>query len=69
MHPKANQTGICLIRAEAQANLVMITIHLTQDISQKSAERVITVAGVEEAVDTVRAFLTSFTESSQTETV
>ncbi|MEW9553364.1 hypothetical protein [Nonomuraea sp. NPDC050783] len=68
MHSKPNRTGICLIRAEAHTNGVIITIRLTHDISQTSAERVVTVSGVEEALDTVHAFLTAFTDSGRAET-
>jgi hypothetical protein len=58
------RTGVCVVRIQAQGD-VLITVRTNADIEQVSTERVVTLADIETAVQTVRRFLTAFAEASK----
>jgi hypothetical protein len=55
-----SRTGVCVVRIEAQAGSVLITLRTNTDIEQISTERVVVVADIDAAIQAVRTFLAGF---------
>jgi hypothetical protein len=55
-----SRTGVCVVRIEAQAGGVLITLRTNTDIEQVSTERVVVVADIDAATRVVREFLAGF---------
>jgi hypothetical protein len=60
MRENPSRTGVCVVRIEAQASSVLITLRTNTDIEQISTERVVVVADIEAATQVVREFLAGF---------
>jgi hypothetical protein len=64
VHHEPAQTGICLVRIEAQNRGLLITLRMNSDVLQVSSEQILIVMDVEAAVQAVREFLTTFATTS-----
>jgi hypothetical protein len=65
MRHGSSQTGICVVRVEAQGQELLITIRTNLDIEHLSGEHVQTVADMQTAVRVVSDFLTGFATASK----
>ena len=57
--------GVCLVRIEAQAASVLITVIQNPDIESRHTEVTSSFSEVDRAVDAVREFLVRFTADGQ----
>jgi hypothetical protein len=60
MQHRAPRVGVCIVRVERRSGGLLITLTLSSDIEQVSAEQSMNVAEIEAAVDAVRRFLVRY---------
>lgn len=63
------RTGVCVVRIERQRGGILITLRSNADVAKLPVERVIVVADVEAAVETVRRFLVAFAATSRNDEI
>ena len=60
----APQVGLCIIRLEREDARVLVSLRLSADITERSGERQYRFADVDQALQVVRDFMTSFVQRS-----
>lgn len=60
MHHQVTRAGVCIIRLERQRSGILVSIRLSPDVSQRSAERELRFADADKALQAVRDFVQAF---------
>lgn len=62
MRYRPPRTGLCIIRLECEGARVLVSVRLSADITERSGERQYRFADIDQALQVVRDFMTSFVQ-------